>query len=550
MGLVTVLLASLCTGSASATPAGEVTEFPTPTEKSEPASIAPGPDGNVWFTEFKGEKVARITPAGAITEFPMPTTPSRPISITSGPDGNVWFTERIGNRVGRITPAGTITEFPIPTAGSAPEGIASGPDGNLWFVERKGEKIGRITPAGAITEFPIPTAESKPYAIAAGPDGNLWFTESNADEIGRITPAGVITEFPIPTSASGPWSITPGPDGNLWFTEISKNQIGRITPAGAITEFPIPTAESNPYALAAGPDGNLWFTEISKNQIGRITPAGAITEFPIPTPASEPFGIAPGADGNLWFTESNSGKVARIGSGAPEVLASPPTVTGGNHAGTPQLCGVSWATWASLQPSASLFGFDGYSWLLDGAPVAAGQSFTPTAANVGHQLACAETVTYPVLDVTTSTTTAAVTVLAALPPQITKAHESASKWREGKKLARISRRKPPVGATFSFVLNERAPIRFSFTHRLPGRKSGHRCVAVSHANATRKSCQRTVTAGTLSFTGRSGANKVVFDGRVSRSKRLAPGSYTLNLTAANSEGTRSARVSLRFTIEP
>src|SRR3954469_8907745 len=62
-------------------------------------------------------------PAGAsaqsITEFSAGitpgTTPGRmgatPYGIAAGPDGNLWFTEFNGNRVARITPAGVVTEF-------------------------------------------------------------------------------------------------------------------------------------------------------------------------------------------------------------------------------------------------------------------------------------------------------------------------------------------------------------------------------------------------------------------------------------------------------
>jgi len=126
-----------------------------------------------------------------ITEFPLPTASSNPAGITAGPDGNLWFTEFNGNRIGRITPGGVITEFPLPTAGSAPQGITAGPDGNLWFTELIG-KIGRITPGGVITEFPLPTASSQPWEITAGPDGNLWFTEQGGNRIGRITPGAAL----------------------------------------------------------------------------------------------------------------------------------------------------------------------------------------------------------------------------------------------------------------------------------------------------------------------------------------------------------------------
>jgi hypothetical protein len=67
--------------------------------------------------------------------------------ITAGPDGNLWFTESRANKIGRITPSGTIDEFPVPTAKSLPFGITAGPDGNLWFTESKANKIGRITSA-------------------------------------------------------------------------------------------------------------------------------------------------------------------------------------------------------------------------------------------------------------------------------------------------------------------------------------------------------------------------------------------------------------------
>src|ERR1035438_7398253 len=98
--------------------------------------------------------------------------------ITAGPDGNVWFTEYRAGKIGRITPAGVITEFSIPSGGN-PQDIRLGPDGNLWFTDALA-KIGKITPAGVITEF----STSNCVRIAAGPDGNLWKTENFSNKIG------------------------------------------------------------------------------------------------------------------------------------------------------------------------------------------------------------------------------------------------------------------------------------------------------------------------------------------------------------------------------
>ena len=331
---------ALAGASASADTLGAVTELSAGiTEGSGLGAITASPDGNLWFTEeFGNGRIGRITPAGEVTEFPTPTHESVPQGITAGPDGNLWFTEFQGNRIGRITPTGEITEFSTGISeGSGPNGIVAGPDGNLWFTEQQRGQIGRITPTGEITEFSKGiTPESGPTGITAGPDGNLWFTEEFGNGgIGRITPAGVVTEFSTGiTPGSRPYEIAAGPDGNLWFTEESGARIGRITRTGEVTEFGI-TEGSRPAGIAAGPDGNLWFTEFNGNRIGRITPAGVVTEFSTGiSPESFPNKIVAGPDGNLWFTEYFGNRIGRIGAGVAQH---------GHHTGRP-LAGTTTST--------------------------------------------------------------------------------------------------------------------------------------------------------------------------------------------------------------
>lgn len=112
-------------------------------------------------------------------------------------------------------------------------------------------------------------------------------------------------------------------------------------------------------------------------------------------------------------------------------------------------------------------------------------------------------------------------------PLVQNAHQSATRWREGKRLASISRAKTPIGTTFSFSLNEDATVTFSFARRIKG---------------------RTVRAGGLTFAGHSGTNKVKFQGRISSAKKLEPGRYTLVITATDPAGAHSAPRSLSFTI--
>src|SRR5258707_10995381 len=95
-----------------------------------------------WVGRMWGNTAADVV----ITEFPITTTPgSAPIGITRGPGGNLWFTEYLGNKIGRITTAGVITEFAITTTpNSGPIEITRGPDGNLWFTENLGNKIAKF----------------------------------------------------------------------------------------------------------------------------------------------------------------------------------------------------------------------------------------------------------------------------------------------------------------------------------------------------------------------------------------------------------------------
>jgi streptogramin lyase len=342
-GVFAVLATLLAPSAAAQEFAISSPAFPDPGEVRCPGGITTGPDGAIWFTEEMTSRIGRMTTAGAVTaEFPVPlSTPSSlPCSdpsfvgaldqITAGPDGALWFTQPRDNKIGRITTAGVLDPpggFPVTALpDSRPEGITVGPDGNIWFTAANGLRIGRITLGGAITLYG-PTGAG-PSDIAAGADGRIWFTESFANRIGAIStdaaaaPTTAISYFSTGlTGGSDPSGITPGPGGGLWFTESAANQIGQISTGGAITEYP--GAGAGPSAIAVGRDGALWFTESEASSIGRITTAGLITNhFPTPTPGSEPSDITAGPDGAVWFSESAGNRIGRIDT-APPIAAAP-----------------------------------------------------------------------------------------------------------------------------------------------------------------------------------------------------------------------------------
>jgi hypothetical protein len=79
-------------------------------------------------------------------------------------------------------------------------------------------------------------------------------------------------------------------------------------------------------------------------------------------------------------------------------------------------------------------------------------------------------------------------------------------------------------------------VSFTFTQRVGGRQGNGKCIAQTKKNRHKHACKRTVTPGTITFTAHAGTNKVAFQGRISSSKKLPPGTYTLIITAANVAG--------------
>lgn len=314
---------------------GEIVSFPLPAG-GEPAGIAVGPEGNLWFTEPGGDRIGRITLAGQVTEYPVPTALSQPFQIALGPDGNMWFTESNAGNVGRITPAGAVTEFNV-CGYCRPAGITAGPDGNVWFtLPEGGGRLGSISPSGAVNEFLLSLPPNEPRGIALGPDGNFWVTdtglvgeEPSIGQITRVTPAGAATAFRVPTPTGNftPTAIANGPDGALWFA--GGIGIGRIDTAGTFTEFP-QSFFGGFDAITTGPDGNLWLTGAgpfaAEDSVDRVTTDGHLTTYPIPSGSG---GIVTGPDGNLWFTEAG-GNIGRISPGAPgpEIVSTQAFVRG------------------------------------------------------------------------------------------------------------------------------------------------------------------------------------------------------------------------------
>jgi hypothetical protein len=201
--------------------------------------------------------------------------------------------------------------------------------------------------------------------------------------------------------------------------------------------------------------------------------------------------------------------------GQPPATATRPSITGTKTVGKTVTC--SPGTYTGDAPLAAAF-----QWQRDGKAIAgAGASTRKVAlADAGHKLACVVTETNPYGQA------AATSAELGVPfpvPVLGRIHQSHKRWREGSKLAKISRKGTAVGTTFSFTLTVPGRLTLGFRH-------GHR------------------KAGTLALTAkRTGRVRIRFDGRVSKHRRLSPGRYKLTITA-KAHGKRSKPRTASFTI--
>jgi hypothetical protein len=73
------------------------------------------------------------------------------------------------------------------------------------------------------------------------------------------------------------------------------------------------------------------------------------------------------------------------------------------------------------------------------------------------------------------------------------------------------------------------------------------CVAQTKHNTKLRKCTRTMAAGAISLSAHSGTDKIAFQGRISPTRKLKPGTYTVTFTATNATASSKPR-SLKFTI--
>lgn len=256
------------------------------------------------------------------------------------------------------------------------------------------------------------------------------------------------------------------------------------------------------------------------------------------------------ASGHLYAADIGSGTVYRLASDGnaatdptcPTVVAvaHPPVNTSAPQVDGPPIPGARLTCVPGTWTGANAFT---YEWLRDGGQRAAGVTYRPTTADIGHLLSCV--VTASNADGSTQAASNAVRIIRDAPPLLFALRISPSAFkpaRSGRSIVRSGRR----GATVSFRLDEAATVTFTLQRAVHGSRVGGRCRVAAHTAARPCTVWRAVK-GSFRVRAKHGLNRLHFSGHINHHP-LVPGGYRLVLRARDQAGRASDPVRVRFSI--
>jgi Tol biopolymer transport system component len=516
------------------------------------ATFIPGPPGKIAFVSARpseGVPAPNAGDAGSrifVVDYPSGT----PVQVTTQPEGATvrhrqpnWSPDhtRIAYAAGsgttfalrlldlrtgsqtQLVPA--MTGLDRPTWSPDGSEIAFGAQGDLWVLSMQpGSEPVQVTDNAA-------TTEERPVW---SPDGNTLYYNTNlagAKNLFKISPVAASSEEEQITTGGEDWQPSLSPDGTrLCFLRGPQNDKATLqlvgVNGGLVTPFSTTTGGS--INCVWSPDGNqILYTQgvFSAGDLALRDLNGTPQSVPSSWKAPEHF------DGNAdWATnfspecEDRSASIDVNKFTSVPLSCTDPDAGFGKEPPTPTPLESRDLEIVSQPAHGTIGGISDNETVI----------YTPV-----KDFRSTDSFTYTGSDGTSNADPATVTINVGQqggggdkkPPRISKIKVSPKRWRRGRKLASISA--APVGTTISFRLSEKARTTLSFQRK-----------------AKRKGKTKFVGKGKLTFSGRAGKNKVRFEGLIKKSKKLAPGTYRVVVSARDGAGNRARRTGPTFTIVP
>lgn len=298
-----------------------IQEWDLPTPNSRPHDPAVAPDGSLWYTAQRVNRLGRLDlRTGKIKEYPLKTPDSGPHGLTPDRQGNIWYTGNYKALIGKLNPnSGEVTEYPMPDPEAGdPHTPVFDPQGTLWFTVQEGNFVGKLDPAsGRITLKKVPTANARPYGMVVDAPGVPFFCEFGSNKLASINPKTMeIKEHSLPEGAR-PRRLAAASDGTIYYSDFARGYLGHFDPrSGKVEEWPSPGgAHAQPYGITITPDGMVWYSEsgVRPNTIVRFDPkTKSFQRQPIPSGGGVVRNMAATADGKVFIACSGVNKVGVV----------------------------------------------------------------------------------------------------------------------------------------------------------------------------------------------------------------------------------------------
>ena len=301
-----------------------------------PEAVALDADGDLYVSEFDGNRIDEIKPDGTLTVFAG--TGSAGLSGDGGPavkaelnapggvviaaDGRLLIADHHNNRIRVVDQGGAITTLhgSVTAQLADPIGLALAGDGSVYVADELNARVLRIEPSGKVVIVAggagaslhpgdggpaIKAALQHPSYLVLDATGNLLFTDFLDNRIRMVDRNGVITTIGGTGSAgfagdggsataaelNFPTGLALDAEGNLFVSDADNNRVRRIDRDGVITTVagdgaagfggdggPATVAKLNaPSDLAFDGAGNLYLADQGNNRIRRIDADGVIT---------------------------------------------------------------------------------------------------------------------------------------------------------------------------------------------------------------------------------------------------------------------------------
>ena len=274
-----------------------VTEYDLPRKTIEPHDIVRDKDGNVWYSDFGEQVIAKFDPRTLkLTEYPIKTfKPKAPVGLLSlefDKQGMLWFDTMYQGAIGTLNPQNGDTKY-YPLAAQWNDervqlnfvGLRHDVDGKVWTKSVGTTDIFRLDLASGNWEKFHPTDALPPghhygiYQVISDSQNNLWMAEFDEGHLGKIDAKTLkVTWFATPTAHARARRMEIDDNDNITVTEYRGNKVAVFnTKTEKFTEYSLPPY-TFPYRADFDRNGHIWASTMSTDRVVHMNPKTGKTE--------------------------------------------------------------------------------------------------------------------------------------------------------------------------------------------------------------------------------------------------------------------------------